>query len=143
MELFNLGEGAESTERQTFRVIKDRIGINEEDFFNLPSDEIREWVDACRLALLLEETNRDKLYDGYKETDMFSDNGTFNLGAATEIVRDKKRALDVVERSTDIDLIPAQFILMGEEESNKFLNEAMKQMNLETAIALNEGKHVK
>lgn len=136
MELFNFGEGAESTEKQTFRVIKDRIKMSEEDFFNLPSDEIREWVDACRLALLLEETNNDKLFEGYKETEMYSVNGTFNLAAATEIVRNKKRALDVVERGTEIDLTPAQFILMGEEESTNFVNEAMKHMNLETAKAL-------
>lgn len=136
MELFNFGEGAESTEKQTFRVIKDRIGMSEEEFFACPSDEIREWVDACRLALLLEETNNEKLFEGYKDTEMYSANGTFNLAAATEIVRNKKRALDVVERGTDIDLTPAQFILMGEEESSSFVHEAMKHMNLETAKAL-------
>lgn len=136
MELFNFGEGAESTEKQTFRVIKDRIGMSEEVFFKLPSDEIREWVDACRLALLLEETNNEKLFEGYKDTEMYSANGTFNLAAATEIVRNKKRALDVVERGTDVDLTPAQFVLMGEEESTIFVNEAMKHMNLETAKAL-------
>lgn len=140
MELFNFGEGAESTEKQTYRVIKDRIGISEEEFFKLSTDEIREWVDACRLALLLEETNNEKLLDGYKDTEMYSANGTFNLAAATEIVRNKKRALDVVERGTSIDLTPAQFILMGEEESVNFVNEAMKHMNLETAKALDTKK---
>lgn len=137
MEIFNFGVGSESTEKQTFRVIKERIGMSEEEFFQLPSKEISEWVDACRLAILLEETNHDKLYAGYKDTEMYSASGVYNLAAATEIVRKKKRALDVIERSTEIDLTPAQFILMGDNETVVFLNEAMKKVNLETAKALN------
>ncbi len=136
MELFDFGEGAESTAKQTYRVIKDRIGMSEEEFFLLPSDDISEWVDACRLALLLEKTNNQKLLAGYKDTEMFSKGETFNLAAATVIIRNKKRTLDVVERGTDIDLTPAQFVLMGDKESSEFVNEAMKKMNLDTAKAL-------
>ncbi len=137
MEIFNFGVGAESVEKQTFRVIKDRIGMSEEEFFQLPSKEIGEWIDACRLAALLEVNNHDKLYAGYKDTEMYSASGVYDLAAATEIVRKKKRALDVIERSTEIDLTPAQFILMGDKETVTFLNEVMKEVNLETVKALN------
>lgn len=140
MELFNLGDGAESTEKQTYRVIKDRIGISEEEFMSLSIDERNEWVDACRLALLLQETNSEKMYDGYKDTDMYSENKTFNLGAATEIVRNKKRTLIVIEKQTDIDLTPAQFILMGDVESRDLVNEMLKQINLDTVNTLSESR---
>lgn len=136
MEVFNVGPGVESVEKQTYGVIKDRVGLSEEEFMKLSANERNEWVDACRLTLLLWDTKKEELHEGYQTTDMYTDDGTFDLGAAVEIVRNKKRALDVVEKYTDIDLTPAQFVLMGDVGTHALVNEAMKQMNLDTAKAL-------
>ena len=133
MELFNYGNGAESTEKQTYEAIKDRIKISEAEFMNLPESERKEWVDSCRLALVLVENNEGQLREGYGFTEMYDDNNKFNLGAATEIVRNKKRLLDVIERSSDIDLTPAQFVLMGDVRTHEMANDVMRQINLDTA----------
>ncbi len=136
MELFNFGVGEESTDKQTYKVIKDRIGLTEEEFNMLPEVERKEWVDACRLALVLFENKYDELYNGYKETEMFSSNANFNLAAAVEIIRSKKRALDAIERDKLVDLTPAQFILMGDDESKEFIEKALSDINLNTAKEL-------
>ena len=136
MEIFNYGEGSLSVEEQTYRVIKDIVKINEEEFMNLPIEERNDWIEACRMAILLEETNHEKMFLGYKETGMYSVNGTFNLASATEIIKGKKKALESIERSSDIDLTVAQFILLGNDESNKLVNDALKEINLEIAKEL-------
>lgn len=136
MEVFNFGPGEESVEKQTYGVIKDRTHMSEEEFMGLPANERSEWVDACRLTLLLWETKKEDLHEGYCNTDMYTESGSFDLGAAVEIVRNKKRALDVVEKYTDVDLTPAQFVLMGDVGTHALVNEAMKQINLDTAKEL-------
>lgn len=133
MELFNYGIDALSTEKQTYLAIKERIGMSEEEFMNLPYNERKEWIDACRLALVLVESNEKQLHEGYCFTDMYNSVGKFDLGAATEIVRNKKRLLDVIEKNSEIDLTPAQFILMGDVNTYNMASDVMKKVNLETA----------
>lgn len=137
MELFNFDKDAVSVERQTFMAITEYTGLKEDEFFKLTGAERQEWVDACRLALLLVETNSDKLYEGYKSTDMYNADGTFNLGAATSIIRSKRRLLVSIERDGNIDLTDAQFILLGDVETKRLASEVLKEINLETAKELN------
>lgn len=136
MEIFNYGEGSLTVEEQTYRVIKDKVKMSEEEFMNLSNEERTDWIEACRMAILLEETNHEKMFLGYKDTEMYSDKGTFNLASATEIIKSKKKALESIERSSDIDLTVAQFILLGNDESNKLVNDALKEINLEIAKEL-------
>lgn len=137
MELFNFDKDAVSIEMQTFMAIEEYTGIKEKEFFELSNIERQEWVDACRLALLLVETNSDNLYAGYKSTDMYNADGTFNLGAAASIIRSKRRLLVSIERDGNIDLTDAQFILLGDVETKNLASEVLKEINLETAKELN------
>lgn len=129
-----------NVDKETYNVIRKNVDFSEEKFMKLSDSERKEWVDACRLAKLLDSECHDVMFEGYKETDMYSDNGTFNLSVATCMVRSKKRALSVIEKYIDVDLTPAQFILMGEAATHRFENDAMKQINLETARVLEDGK---
>ena len=128
-------------DKETYEVIKKSVEFSEEEFMNMTDSERKEWVDACRLARILDSECHDLMVKGYSSSGMYSDNGTFNLSIATCIVRSKKRMLNVIEKYTDIDITPAQFILMGEEGTFKFQNDAMKQINLETARDLAGNKH--
>lgn len=136
MEIFNYGEGNLSVEEQTYRVVKDKVNMSLEDFMNLSIDERNDWVEACRMAILLEKTNHDKMFLGYKDTDMYSEKGTFNLASATEIIKNKKKALESIERGSNVDLTVAQFILLGNDESNKLVNDTLREINLEIAKEL-------
>ena len=126
-------------DKETYDVIKKSVEFSEDEFMNMSDSERKEWVDACRLARILDSECHDVMVKGYSSSGMYSDNGTFNLSIATCIVRSKKRMLNVIEKYTDIDITPAQFILMGEEGTFKFQNDAMKQINLETARDLASG----
>lgn len=121
-------------DEEVFDVIKKNVEFSEEEFMNMPDLERKEWVDAWRLAKLLDSECHDEMVKGYKDTEMYSEKGTYNLSVATVMIYSKKRALNVVEKYTDIDLTPAQFILMGADATKEFLNNAMKEINKETII---------
>lgn len=129
-------------DKETYDVIKKSVEFSEEEFMNLTDSERKEWVDACRLARILDSECHDVMVKGYPSSGMYSDNGVFNLSIATCLVRSKKRMLSVIEKYTDIDLTPAQFILMGEDGTFKFQNDAMKQINLETAKDLASSRQI-
>lgn len=142
MDLFSYGEGKLSVERQTFETIKEKVDFSYEEFMGLSDFERSEWIEACRLALLLSEEKRSELYEGYNFTDMFDGNGNFNLGSATCIIRSKKRALSVIEKYTDIEFTPAQFILLGEKGSQEVIKQGLQIINHDNAKDLDEGRAI-
>lgn len=127
-------------ERQTYEAIKKSVSFSYDEFMKMRDTERAEWVDACRLARLLNEEKGETLYEGYHHTSMFDEEGNFDLGNATSIVFGKKRALGVIEKYTDIDLTPAQFVLLGENKTQEIINSGLKIINLETAKTLDEGR---
>ena len=127
-------------ERQTYEAIKKSVSFSYDEFMEMLDTERAEWVDACRLARLLNEEKGETLYEGYHQTSMFDEEGNFDLGNATSIMFSKKRALGVIEKYTDIDLTPAQFILLGENKTQELVNSGLKIINLETAKTLDEGR---
>ena len=133
MELTNV-------EKETYEVLKNRLNISEEEFSLLPGNERNEWVEACRVAKLLNENKTTELYEGYYMTGMYDEEGEFSLENATDIVRGKKKAMDVVKRYVDFTGSLPQFVLLGEEGTRKMVNDALKEMNNETARDLEEGK---
>ena len=129
-----------SVELETYEVLGNRLGISEEEFASLPMVERNEWVESCRVARILNENKSDELYEGYYMTDMYDEDGNFSLVQATDIVRSKKRAMDVVKKYVDFTGSLPQFVLLGDKGTDALINEALKEMNNETARMLDEGK---
>ena len=133
MELTNV-------EIETYEVLGNRLGISEEEFMGLASSERNEWVESCRVAKLLNENKSSELYEGYYMTTMYDEEGNFSLDSATDIIRSKKKAMDVVKKYVDFTGTLPQFVLLGEEGTHKLVNDALREMNNETARDLEEGK---
>lgn len=133
MELTNV-------EKETYEVLGNRLGISEDDFASMPGSERNDWVEACRVARLLNENKADELYEGYYMTEMYDEDGNFSLEDATDIIRSKKKAMDVVKKYVDFTGSLPQFVLLGENGTHELVNEALKEMNSETARILEEGR---
>ena len=133
MELTNI-------EKETYEVLGNKLGISLEEFSNMPISERNEWVEACRVAKLLNENKPSELYDGYYMTNMYDEAGNFSLEIGSDIVRSKKRAMDVVKKYVDFTGSLPQFVLLGEIGTQDLINEALKEMNNETARDLEDGK---
>lgn len=133
MELTNV-------EKETYEVLGNRLGISLEEFGSMPSNERNDWVEACRVAKLLNENKASELYEGYYMTSMFDDEGNFSLENAADIIRSKKRTMDVVKKYVDFTGTLPQFVLLGEGGTHELVNEALKEMNSETARDLEEGR---
>lgn len=129
-----MNSNLKSVDEEVFSTIRKNVEFTEEEFMNMPDPERKEWIDAWRLAKLLDSERHDEMVKGYKNTEVYSENETYNLSVATVMIHGKKRALNIVEKYTDIDLTPAQFILMGDLGTKDFLNDAMKEINKQTII---------
>lgn len=129
-----------SVEKETYEVLGNRLGMSEEEFASMPTSERSEWVESCRVARLLNENKSSELYEGYYMTNMYDEDGKFSLVDATDIVRSKRRIMDVVKKYVDFTGTLPQFVLLGENGTHDLINEALKEMNSETARILEEGK---
>ncbi len=128
MELTNM-------ELEAYEVLKDKLGISEVEFANLASVEKSEWVEAYKLAKLLYENKKDELYEGYKDTDVYCD-GEFNLVECTEMVRQKKRIMDNIEKHVDFKGSLPQFILLGDKVNFELVSEGLKNINNKNVIEM-------
>ena len=120
-------------EKDIYNVLKDKLNITEEEFALLPVSERNDWVEACKLARLLYENRKDELYEGYKDTDVFK-NGEFDLVEATEMIRQKKNIFIDLEKEMNFNGSLPQFILLGENNNYKLVNEGLKNINTKNAI---------
>lgn len=120
-------------EKDVYNVLKDKLNMTEEEFALLPVSERNDWVEACKLAKLLYENRKDELYEGYKDTDVFKD-GEFNLVEATEMIRQKKNIFIDLEKDMNFNGSLPQFILLGENNNYKLVNEGLKNINTKNAI---------
>lgn len=120
-------------EKDVYNVLKDKLNMTEEEFALLPVSERNDWVEACKLAKLLYENRKDELYEGYKDTDVFKD-GEFNLVEATEMIRQKKNIFIDLEKDMNFNGSLPQFILLGENNNYKLVNEGLKNINIKNAI---------
>lgn len=126
-----------NVEKDVYSIIKNRINCSEEEFLKLPNIEKTEWEEACRLALILEENKPNQLYEGYGSTEMYVD-GKFDLAAAAEIIRKKKKIYDVVDDYISKPSSLTEFILLGESKTTEIVNAGLKSINEETAKELND-----
>ena len=120
-------------EKDVYNVLKDKLNMTEEEFGLLPVSERNDWVEACKLARLLYENRKDELYEGYKNIDVFKD-GEFNLVEATEMIRQKKNIFIDLEKVMNFNGSLPQFILLGENNNYKLVNEGLKNINTKNAI---------
>ena len=120
-------------EKDVYNVLKDKLNMTEEEFALLPVGERNDWVEACKLAKLLYENRKDELYEGYKDTDVFKD-GEFDLVEATEMIRQKKNIFIDLEKDMNFNGSLPQFILLGENNNYKLVNEGLKNINIKNAI---------
>lgn len=120
-------------EKDVYNVLKDKLNMTEEEFALLPVSERNDWVEACKLAKLLYENRKDELYEGYKDTDVFK-NGEFDLVEATEMIRQKKNIFIDLEKDMNFNGSLPQFILLGENNNYKLVNEGLKNINTKNAI---------
>lgn len=120
-------------EKDAYNVLKDKLNMTEEEFALLPVSERNDWVEACKLAKLLYENRKDELYEGYKDTDVFK-NGEFDLVEATEMIRQKKNIFIDLEKVMNFNGSLPQFILLGENNNYKLVNEGLKNINTKNAI---------
>ena len=120
-------------EKDVYNVLKDKLNMTEEEFALLPVSERNDWVEACNLAKLLYENRKDELYEGYKDTDVFK-NGEFDLVEATEMIRQKKNIFIDLEKVMNFNGSLPQFILLGENNNYKLVNEGLKNINTKNAI---------
>lgn len=120
-------------EKDVYNVLKDKLNMTEEEFALLPVSERNDWVEACKLAKLLYENRKDELYEGYKDTDVFK-NGEFDLVEATEMIRQKKNIFIDLEKVMNFNGSLPQFILLGENNNYKLVNEGLKNINTKNAI---------
>lgn len=129
-----------TTEKDVYEIIKNKVDFSEEEFLNLPSNEKNDWIEACRLAIILCQNKGVELYNAYRSLNLADSRGTFDIGSCVMLVKSKKKAYDVIGNNVNRPGTLAEFILLGEVGTNEVINEALKLENHETAVELAEGK---
>ena len=126
-----------NVEKDVYHIIKNRINCSEEDFLKLSSVEKAEWEEACRLAIILFDNKPEQLYEVYGSTEMYV-NGKFDLAAAAEIIRKKKKIYDVVDDYISKPSSLTEFVLLGDSKTIEVVNDGLKNINEETVKELND-----
>ena len=109
-------------ERDAYMLIRNKLGYSEEEYLKLSYIERRELSLAYRTAKRLGLEQMNKLYDGYRDTNMFSSDGTYDLGTATLIIKEKIAILSLAKTKLKVTDSIDDFILKGNEETNKVWN---------------------
>ena len=128
-----------ATEKDVYAIIKNKVDFSEEEFLNLPSNEKNDWIEACRLAIILCENKGVELFNAYRSLNLADSRG-IDIGACVMLVKSKKKAYDVIGNNPNRPGTLAEFILLGEVGTTEIVNEALKLENHETAVELAEGK---
>ena len=129
-----------TTEKDVYEIIKNKVEFSEEEFLNLPSNEKNDWIESCRLAIIVCENKGVELYNAYRSLNLADNSGNFDIGSCVVLVKSKKKAYDVISNNVNRPGTLAEFILLGEVGTNEVINEALKLENRETAVELAEGK---
>ena len=128
-----------TTEKDVYAIIKNKVDFSEEEFLSLPSNEKNDWIEACRLAIILCENKGVELFNAYRSLNLADSRG-IDIGACVMLVKSKKKAYDVIGNNPNRPGTLAEFILLGEVGTTEIVNDALKLENHETAVELAEGK---
>lgn len=103
-------------EREAFLFIKDRLNISEEDYLKKTFIERRELTNAYKVAKKLGVSNNIQLKQLYSDTNMFNEDGTYDLGEATLIVYEKNLLWNYGKKKLNLNDSLEEFILRGNDE---------------------------
>lgn len=128
-----------NTEKDVYSIISSKVDFSEDEFLNFPSNEKNDWIEACRLAIILCENKGSELLNSYKSLNLVDNMGNVDLAECVLLVKSKKKLYDVISNDVNRPGTLAEFILLGEVGTTEIINQAIKNENEETAKELNEG----
>lgn len=131
-----------NVEKDVYAIIKNKVNFSEEEFMNLSSSDKNDWVEACRLAIILCENKGVEFYNGYRSSDIIDATGKIDIAACVVLVKSKKKLYDVISNSVNRPGTLAEFILLGEVGTSEIVNQAMKTIYEENARDIAKAKNI-
>lgn len=113
-------------ETEAYMIVRDALGVSEEEYLKLSWIERKELATAYRVAKKLGVEKNQLLQELYAGTKMFDDNGVYDLSAATLIIKDKAGILSIARTKLGFTDTIEEFVLKGEKETNDVLKELKK-----------------
>lgn len=135
----SISEISTSVEKDVYTIIKNKVDFSEDEFLSFSSNEKNDWIEACRLAIILCENKGSELINSYKSLNIVDNMGNVDLAECVLLVKSKKKLYDVISNDANRPGTLAEFILLGEVGTTEIINQAIKKENEETAKELNEG----
>ena len=108
-------------EREAYMIVRNELGLSEEDYLKLSYIERKELAEAYRVAKNLGINHQEKLRDGYIDTGMFNSVGVYDLAVATMIIKEKAGILSLARTRLGLKDSIEEFVLKGDRETNKIL----------------------
>lgn len=136
----SVNEISTSVEKDVYTIIKNKVDFSEEEFLGFPSNEKNDWIEACRLAIILCENKGSELLNSYKSLNLTDNMGNVDLAECVLLVRSKKKLYDVISNDVNRPGTLAEFILLGEVGTTEIINQAIKNEYEETAKDINDAK---
>lgn len=113
-------------EREAYMVVREILGLSEEEYLKLSYIERKELAEAYRVAKKIGIEQQGLLQTLYGNTNMFDDNGIFDLAKATMIVKEKAGILSIARTKLGLKDSIEEFVLKGDSETNKVAIEVKK-----------------
>ena len=136
----SVNEISTNVEKDVYKIIKNKVDFSEEEFLGFPSNEKNDWIEACRLAIILCENKGSELLNSYKSLNLTDNMGNVDLAECVLLVRSKKKLYDVISNDVNRPGTLAEFILLGEVGTTEIINQAIKNEYEETAKDINDAK---
>lgn len=136
----SVNEISTSVEKDVYTIIKNKVDFSEDEFLGFPSNEKNDWIEACRLAIILCENKGSELLNSYKSLNLTDNMGNVDLAECVLLVRSKKKLYDVISNDVNRPGTLAEFILLGEVGTTEIINQAIKNEYEETAKDINDAK---
>lgn len=136
----SVNEISTSVEKDVYTIIKNKVDFSEDEFLGFPSNEKNDWIEACRLAIILCENKGSELLNSYKSLNLTDNMGNVDLAECVLLVRSKKKLYDVFSNDVNRPGTLAEFILLGEVGTTEIINQAIKNEYEETAKDINDAK---
>ena len=136
----SVNEISTSVEKDVYTIIKNKVDFSEDEFLGFPSNEKNDWIEACRLAIILCENKGSELLNSYKSLNLTDNMGNVDLAECVLLVRSKKKLYDVISNDVNRPGTLAEFILLGEVGTTEIVNQAIKNEYEETAKDINDAK---
>ena len=113
-------------ETEAYMIVRDELGLTEEEYLSLTWIERKELATAYRIAKKLGVEQNALLQELYADTRMFDENGVYDLSAATIIVKEKAGILSVAKTKLGLTDTIEEFVLRGDIETKKIAADVRK-----------------